>query len=295
MRSIFQLLWIDIEGDLTSEAEAELTRLLSWHPIVLENFRLASSRPKLINFDRYSQVTFHALNLGVPREESRTIEIDFVLAKSYLVTFHRLPVLSIESALQDLEAGMLRVSPDELLYNIVTNLIDKYVPALESKKDLITVLEEEALYAPSSDLLERIVFLRDEIIELGLALSPQQTILTQMATGVCRHIRPFIRPYFRDAENRMRNLIDEQNSYKEILANTLELYRSAMSSRTNDTMKVLTAMSAMFLPLTFLTGLFGMNVRLPLTSHHHAFLAIISLCVVTFITMMAYFKIKSWF
>ncbi len=290
-----KLLWLDIEGDLTAEAESELTRLLGWHPIVLENFHLASSRPKLINFDRYSQVTFHALNLGGPRDESRTIEIDFVLAKTYLVTYHKHPVLSIESTLQDLEAGLLRVSPDELLYHIVSRLIDKYVPSLESKKDLITVLEEEALYSPGSDLLERIVFLRDEIIELGLALNPQQMILTQMATGVCRHIRPFIRPYFRDAENRMRNLIDEQNSYKEILANTLELYRSAMSSRTNDTMKVLTAMSAMFLPLTFLTGLFGMNVSLPLTSHHHAFLAIITLCLMSFVAMIAYFKIKSWF
>ena len=235
------------------------------------------------------------MNLGVRKDESRTIEIDVVIAKTYLVTYHKHTVQSIEATLEALESGHLSVGPDELLYHIVSHLIDKYVPAIEDKKDLITALEEEALYAPSPNLLERIVFLRDEIIELGLGLAPQQMILTQMATGVCRHIRPFIRPYYRDAESRMRNLIDEQNSYKEILANTLELYRSAMSSRTNDTMKVLTAMSALFLPLTFLTGLFGMNVTLPLTSHHYAFFWIISLCVGSFVAMMAYFKLKSWF
>jgi magnesium transporter len=290
-----KLLWLDIQGELSEEAEAELSRVLGWHPIVLENFHLASSRPKLINFDRYSQVTLHALNLSGPKEESRTIEIDAVISKTYLVTYHKHPVQSIEETLEDLEKGRLSVGPDELMYHVVSHLIDKYVPAIEDKKDLITALEEEALYAPGSDLLERIVFLRDEIIELGLALAPQHMILTQMATGVCRHIRPFIRPYFRDAESRMGNLIDEQNSYKEVLANTLELYRSAMSSRTNDAMKVLTAMSAMFLPLTFLTGLFGMNVGLPLATHHHAFFGIIGLCGLTFVAMIVYFRVKSWF
>ncbi len=290
-----KLLWVDIQGELSAEAEAELARVMGWHPIVLENFHMASSRPKLINFDRYSQVTLHALNLTAPKEESRTIEIDVVIAKTYLVTYHKNPVHSIEEALEDLEKGRLHVGPDELLYHIVSHLIDKYTPAIEEKKDLITALEEEALYAPGADLLERIVFLRDQIIELGLAMAPQQMILTQMASGVCRQIRPFIRPYFRDAENRMGNLIDEQNSYKEVLANTLELYRSAMSSRTNDTMKILTAMSALFLPLTFLTGLFGMNVHLPLSTHHHAFFGIIALCVLSVVAMMTYFKLKSWF
>lgn len=290
-----KVLWLDIQGDLSEETEASLTRVLGWHPIVLENLHLASSRPKLINFDRYSQVTLHALNLEVHKAESRTSEIDVVIGKSYLVTYHKHPVQSIEETLEDLKTGRLNAGPDELLYHVISHLIDKYVPVIESKKDLITTLEEEALFAPGKDLLERIVFLRDEIIELGLALTPQQMILTQMGTGVCRHVRPFIRPYFRDAENRLRNLIDEQNSYKEVLANTLELYRSAMSSRTNSTMTVLTAMSALFLPLTFLTGLFGMNVRLPLTSHHNAFLWIIGLCCTSFIGMMGYFKLKSWF
>jgi magnesium transporter len=290
-----KMLWLDIQGDLTPETEEALSRILLWHPIVLENFHLASSRPKLINFDRYSQVTLHALNLGASKDETRTIEIDAVLAKTYLVTYHKNPVQSIEDTLEDLAKGRLNVGPDELLYHIISHLVEKYVPAIENKKDLITALEEEALYAPSPNLLERIVLIRDEIIDLGMALTPQQMILTQMASGASRQIRPFIRPYYRDAENRMRNLIEEQNSYKEILANTLELYRSAMSSRTNDTMKVLTAMSAMFLPLTFLTGLFGMNVRLPLMTHQHAFLWIISICLVTFVAMMTYFKLKSWF
>jgi magnesium transporter len=291
-----KLLWLDIIGDLTPEAESELTRILGWHPIVMENFHLASSRPKLINFDRYSQVTLHALNLDAPKDEVRTTEIDVVIAKTYLITYHKLPVRSIGETLEDLEKGRLTsVGADELLYHIVSHLIDKYAPVIESKRDLITALEEEALYQPGPDLLERIVLVRDEIIELGLAMTPQQLILAQLSSGGCRHVRPFIRPYFKDAESRLRNLIDEQSSFKEMLANSLELYRSAMSSRTNDTMKVLTAMSALFLPLTFLTGLFGMNVPLPLAQTHHAFIWIIAISVGSFVSMLAYFKIKSWF
>ena len=291
-----KMLWLDIYGDLSPETEAELTRVMGWHPIVLENFHLNSSRPKLINFDRYTQVTLHALNLVGPNDESSTVEIDIVLAKTYLITYHKHPVKSIGETLEDLHQGrFVSVGADELLYHIISHLIDKYAPAVESKKDLISGLEEEALYQPGADLLERIVLVRDEIIELGVSLAPQQLILAQMASGVCGHIRPFIRPYFKDAESRLRNLIEEQNSYKEMLANSLELYRSAMSSRTNDAMKVLTAMSALFLPLTFLTGVFGMNVRLPYAETHHAFIFIMLVCCSTFVGLMIYFKAKSWF
>lgn len=253
-----KLLWLDVEGDLPEEIGSEMARILGWHPLVLENFRLASSRPKLIHFDHYSQITLHARNLALPKQEPRTIEIDIVIAKNYLVTCHPRPVESIAETLADVDAGR---------------------------------------YAPASDLLERIVYARDEIMELGLALAlaPQQLILAQLAAGACRHVRPFVMPYFRDAESRMRNLIDEQGSYKEMLANSLELYRSAMSSRTNDTMKVLTAMSALFLPLTFPTGLFGMNVSVPLSHQYHAFMAIVTLCLLSFAGMTAYFKAKNWF
>jgi len=282
---------------MTGEAEGALARVLGWHPIVLENFHLSSSRPKLTNFDRYSQVTLHALKLTGTGEEGRTVEIDAVIAKSYLVTYHREPVVGMVDTLDDFHAGRLSPSgPDEVLYHIISHLLEKYVPAVEVKKDLISALEEEALYGPRQDLLERIVVIRDEIIELGLALSPQQLILAQLGSGVCRHIRPFVRPYYRDAESRLRNLIDEENSYKEMMANTLELYRSAMSSRTNDSMRVLTAMSALFLPLTFLTGLFGMNVVLPFAPDHHmAFFWIVVGCFTSFVSMLVYFRSKSWF
>jgi len=291
-----KLLWLDVEGELPEDMGSEMARILGWHPLVLENFRLASSRPKLIHFDRYSQITLHALNLALPKEEPRTVEIDIVIAKNYLVTCHPQPVESIAETLAEVDAGHHAAgAPDALLHQLVSRMIDKYAPAVESKRDLIAGLEEEALYAPASDLLERIVYARDEIMELGLALAPQQLILAQLAAGACRHVRPFVRPYFRDDESRMRNLIDEQGSYKEMLANSLELYRSAMSSRTNDTMKVLTAMSALFLPLTFLTGLFGMNVDLPLVHERHAFVAIVTLCAVSFAGMTTYFKVKRWF
>ena len=188
------------------------------------------------------------------------------------------------------------LGPDEVLYHIVSHLLDKYVPAVEEKKDLIATLEEEALLRPGNDLLERIVYIRDELIDLGLALSPQHLILAQLGSGVCRHVRPFIRPYFRDAENRLKNLIDEQNSYKEVVSNSLELYRSAMSSRTNDAMKVLTALSALFLPLTFLTGLFGMNVHLPIqVENHMTFVWIVVGCATSFFGMLAFFRARNWF
>ena len=291
-----KLLWLDLQGEPNADTEAEFAKVMGWHPIVIQNFHVSTSRPKLINFDSYSQVTLHALNLYRRHEEDPTMEIDLVIGKNYLVTYHRLPIESIEETLEDFRAGRIAsVGPDQVLYHVASHLLEKYAPVVEEKKDLISELEQETLYDPGKDLLERLVLIRDEIIELSLAMAPQQLILAQLASGICRHIRPDVRPYFRDVENRLRNLIDEENSYKEVITNTLELYRSAMSSRTNETMKVLTAMSALFLPLTFLTGLFGMNVHLPFAHRHSAFLWITVICGTSFFGMLAYFKVKSWF
>ena len=140
------LKWEAVEvGEPQPVAEAEFGRMLGWHPIVIENFRLASSRPKLINFDRYSQITLHALKLAGPHEEGRTVEIDAVIGKSYLVTYHRFPVQSIEQTLEDYASGRIKsAGPDEVLYHIVSHLIEKYVPAVEEKKDLIAKSREHA-------------------------------------------------------------------------------------------------------------------------------------------------------
>ncbi len=292
-----QFLWVDIFGDLPAEAEALFSDNLGWHPIVIKNLRENSSRPKLINFDSYSQITLHALNLlAIHQKDESTIEIDIVISKNLLLTYHKFPVLGIDETLSQFESRKQEWGgADALFYQIISSLIEKYVPEVADKEGLVAALQQEALFDPKNELLERIVLMRDELIELGRALVPQQLIVAQMASGSCSYIGPFIRPYFRDAENQFRSLIDDVQSFKEVMTNSLELYRSAMSSKTNDVMKIFTAISTLLLPLTFITGLYGMNVHIPLADHPHMFNTILIICAGIFIGMLYYFRSRKWF
>lgn len=292
-----RFLYLDLEGEIDPGEGEKLSSALGWHPVILDNFLQKSSRPKLINFEHESLITLHAVNiLAIRQRENKTVEIDAVLSRNLLVTYHRLPVSSIDESLAEACAlPKARDSADLLLYHIVSRIVDKYEPLIDERAEEAESLEEEALHDPSPDLLDRIVISRDEIIALQRVLSPQMLLISQLALGESRFIRPYVRLFFKDAENRFRNTIDELASFKEIIANSLELFRSTQSQRTNQSMRVLTAISTLLLPLTFITGLYGMNVPLPGQDRAQAFFVLMFLCLAVFGSMLLYMRRKGWF
>jgi magnesium transporter len=290
-----RFVWLDFEGLTTPELESELADCMQWHPIVMQHIRMPGRKPRLNHFDDYAHLTLMAPNPAGKDAPRRLIDVDCVLGHRYLMTFHRQPLAAIDAALtQAGDAKRLVRGPDLLLQRIVTALIDLFSPQVLDMDEVLGELEEEALENPRPDLLERIVLVRDELYMMHLAMAPQVPLLSELSSGASRLISAYARPFFRSAEIRLRGLLDDISTYKEVAQNALELYRSAITHKTNEIIRLLTVISTPLLILTFITGLYGMNIELPGAGSHHAFTVIAFLSGGIFVGLLFWFKRKGW-
>ncbi len=286
-----QPVWLDVEGD-PAEAENWLRARLGWHPIVLQNIRQVVSRARLTPFDDHTHLAFVVrAPIGEGGDDT---EIDAVLGEKYLVTFHARPLAAIDALLEELPAAKAHRSPDIVLYRLVSAAVEAEAPRVESLEDVLAELEQDALARPRPDLLEEIVATRDALYAVHLSLAPQQQMLRELASG-SRFVTPYARPFFRSLENRLRGLIDDVAIYREVAQNALELYRSSITHKTNETIRVLTVLSTPLLVLSFITGLYGMNVGLPYAETSNAFAVIFGVSGAVFLAMLAWFKKRQWF
>lgn len=292
-----KFVWLDVEGPLDPAAETGLKERLDWHPIVLQNIRQSSTRARLTPFENYTHLSFGAVVHEDDGEgPARSVEVDAVIGEGYLVTFHQEPL----PLMDQLHAGMPAQrksprSPDLLLYQVVAAGIESAAPELESLDDALAELEHEALNVSSPDLLDRIVETRDALYLLHLSLAPQIQMLHDVTSGACRFVTPYARPFFRSLENRLRGLIEEIAIHREVVQNTLELYRSTITQTTNETIRILTVISTPLLVLTFVTGLYGMNVSLPFSHSPRAFFVLLGISLAFFLGMLVWFRWRKWF
>jgi magnesium transporter len=298
-----RFVWIDAEGEPGAETEARLRERLDWHPIVLQNIRQASLRARLTPFEDYTHLTFFIPvpggmdeeREGAP-DEARNEEVDAILGPGYLITFHRAPIPILTALIAELPGWKTPPkSPDLLLHRLIFSAIEALAPAIDDLDGALNALEDEALNRPGPELLERIVMMRDALFLHHLSLAPQLQMLHDITSGASRFVTPYARPFFRSTENRVRGLIDDVAIYKEVVQNILELYRSAITQSTNDTIRLLTVVSTPFLALTFLTGLYGMNVALPFAGRPHAFAGLVGISIAILLGMLVWFRRRQWF
>lgn len=283
--------WLDVEGD-PGHVENWLRERLGWHPIVFHNVRQTTARARLTPFDDYTHIAFIVPPSG---EQEEGTEIDAVLGEGYLVTFHSRPLELAEMLLSELPGSRAMRSPDVLLYRLIAGAVESAAPRIESLDAALTGLEEEALRRPHRGLLEEIVTARDTLYQLHLSLAPQQQVIRDLASGGARFVTPYARPFFRSAENRLRGLVDDIAIYREIAQNALELYRSSITHKTNETIRILTVVSTPLLVITFFTSLYGMNVRLPFAGDARAFAGIMGVSAAVFLGMLYWFRKRRWF
>jgi len=295
--STTRFIWIDLSSCPEGETERILKSEFKWHPTVLQHFRERSSRPRIAPYDGYSHITFHALRSGITGlNRALTLEIDSVLGSNYLVTVHTEYSPDLDEVFHQIpHASASLRGPDAVLHYLIQTMIDRYIPTVDALDAKLTALEQDALYRAHPPLLAKIVMARDEVLELKHALAPQVQILVELSTESTEEIRSDTRNYFRISEQRLRQIMDDLVVYKEVAQNALELYQSSITHRTNEIIRLLTVISTPLLVLTFLTGVYGMNVPLPGAHSPYAFVWICGVSVSLFIAMVYYFRKKKWF
>lgn len=255
--------WLDVRGLGTEAMLRAVGDLVKLHPLVLEDVVNVPHRPKI---DIYSDHVLIILRMVRPRFSGRgftTEQVSFVLNSRALVTFQEEPHWDCFHPVRDRilhNLGMIRrQGPDYLMYALIDAIIDSFFPVLEELGEYIETLEDEVVDNPTRDTIEKIHDLRRQLMMLRRAIWPQRSVLNSLIRDSNELVNPEIRIYFQDCYDHIIQVLDILETYREIASSLMDVYLSSLSNRMNEVMKLLTVMSSIFIPLTFIAGVYGMN------------------------------------
>lgn len=192
-----------------------------------------------------------------------TTEIDFFIGRDFLVTYHRDPLKSVQSALNRIAtnpAGVAR-APDRLAYTILDFLIEHYTPALDDLAADIAALEHEVIASSSPDFVNRFLTLKREVVRLRQIVTRQHEVLARISHGEFRIVRPHLLPYYRDLNDRLSRLQETADNYRDSLNSLMQLQLSLQQSQVNQVIKVLTVLATLAIPVVAVSSFYGMNMN----------------------------------
>lgn len=270
LRDEEDLLWVDLYN-FSDEEIKYVAKIFDFHPLAVEDCLSCSPRPKLDNYEDYSFFVMHALRYDEESEEEiELVQLNVFLGTNFVVTVHRqtLPVLGRIARVSLQNPQYMNKGIEFFLYSIIDGNTDDIFPIMDRIGVRIDELEDQIYEQPSKQITEEFLALKRTILTIRRAVLPMKRIFTSINAGGHPYfdIREDIKPYFLDLVDHMERITDSIESHRDLVDAALATYYSLISSRTNDTIRVLTVISTIFMPLTFLTGFFGMNVPLPYQS-----------------------------
>jgi magnesium transporter len=288
--------WVDIAqpGD---EAGRLLRDVFRFHPLSVEDALSAIQFPKIESYPGYLYLVLHGIDFKKGQTQFATHDVDFFLGRNYLVTVHDGTFRSIETLREvcNRHGTVLREGPVALLHRIVDAMVDHYRPAVEEIEHRISLLEEQAFKAEER-LVRRVLKLKRELSSMRRVLMPQRDAIGRLARREFAAISDEMAYRFRDVYDHVQRYAEEAILFQDRVTGMLEVNLATVSNRLNQIMKVLTVMSTIFLPLTVLTGMWGMNVELPRFPGDSAaqFWWVAAVMVAIIIAMLTTFRRLKW-
>ncbi|HEY9877033.1 MAG TPA: magnesium/cobalt transporter CorA [Leptolyngbyaceae cyanobacterium] len=255
--------WIDARGLGSESTLRRLGDILKLHPLVLEDVVNVPHRPKI---DYYSDHLLIIMRMVRPKESGEGIsseQVSFVLGRNFLVTFQEEPHWDCFHPVRDRirrNIGTIRNQGSGFLaYTLIDAIIDSFFPILEEMGEVIAELEEEVVEMPTRNTLKKIHDLRGDLMMLRRFVWPQRSIINSLIRDNDPLIGTDIRIYLQDCYDHIVQVLDIIETYRDIVSSLMDMYLSSVSNRMNEVMKVLTVISTIFIPLTFIAGVYGMN------------------------------------
>jgi magnesium transporter len=255
--------WLDVLGLGNEKTWSSLSRILNLHSMLVEDVVNIPQRPKVERYNHHIliialMVTLKPDHLGFVKEQ-----VSLILSKNYLLTIQEEPEFDCFQGVRDRirhNQGIIRQhSTDYLAYCLLDAIIDGYFPVLEVYGELIEELEDEVILNPTRQTLEKIYYIRRELLVLRRAIWPQRDAINSLIRDHNDLISEEVQIYLRDCYDHTIQVMDMIENYRELSVGLMDVYMSSISNKMNDVMKLLTVISSIFIPLTFIAGVYGMN------------------------------------
>ncbi len=256
--------WIDLEGEGASGFEA-LKPALEFHPLAVHDCLEDINYPKVDDYDDYLYIALHSARWDEADPLPVLKELDILLGRRYLLTFHDVATRGVSRAREVLarRGALLGRGPDQLLHFILDVMVDNYLPIIDRLEAQMDALEERVFKEPTQGLVVEILRLKHGVADLRRIVGPQRDTILALTREEFTGIRRELRPYLRDVYDRMARVGDLLDSYRDELSTLLEIYATQVSNRLNEVMKVLTGITVIIMPVTLIASIYGMNVAYP--------------------------------
>jgi magnesium transporter len=290
--------WINVDGVHNVAMLEKLGDCFGLHRLVMEDIMNTDQRPKMEDFGDYLYLVLKMLTSS-KNGDIVTEQISILLGPNYVLSFQEGIEGDVFNLIRDhLRTGKGRIrkmKADYLAYALIDAVVDNYFVILEKLGDKIETLETELIEQPTQKTVQKIYQLKREMIFLHNAVWP----LREVVNGLGKHESALISvptaPYLRDVYDHVIHIIDSVDIYREMLSSMLDMYLSSVSNRLNEVMKVLTAISLIFMPLTFIVGVYGMNFKhMPELEWRYGYFLTLFVMFGIGVSMFLYFKRKKW-
>jgi magnesium transporter len=288
--------WLDIEAPDESDYEL-LERTFKFHPLTIEDIRHQNQRPKV---DEYPDYNFTVIFLAVwENDEIALREHHLYVGAHYLITVHHEPSAELKGLQERIHKSpeLTHGKPAFLTYLAIDALVDTTFPVLEKLDDEVDVLEDEITQKATQDSLKRIYHLKHTVTELRRFLGAQRDVFQALITHGIHLQQQDMTLYYRDVYDHIVRQYETADSLRDLLTSAMDVYLSTVSNRLNQTTKALTVIASLFLPLSFLTGFYGMNFAYLVTvleTPTAAFLVGVGTMVIAILIQLYFFRRRGW-
>ncbi len=298
--------WVDVRGLGGEETWQQLGQVFNLHPLVLEDIVNVPQRPKIEEYEDQLIIIARMVTLNERSTGFVAEQISLVLGKHYLLTVQEEPVYDCLGAVRDRirsgKGNIRKLGPDHLAYSLLDAIIDGFFPVLEAYGEVIEDLEGEVMENPTRQTLEKIHQVKRELLTLRRAIWPQREALNALIRDSSDLISDEVRLYLRDCYDHSIQILDMLETYRELASSMMDVYLSSVSNRMNEIMKTLTVISSIFIPLTFIAGIYGMNFNtdtspwnMPELNWYWGYPATLAFMLAVAIGMVFFFWRKGWF
>jgi magnesium transporter len=290
--------WINIDSLHQVEILEKLGECYGFHPLVLEDILNTDQRPKMEDYGEYLYIVLRILNYNDKSGEIESEQISLILGPNFIISFQEKEGTVFNPVRERIRNGKGRIrkmGPDYLAYALLDVIVDNYFVIMEKLGEKIEFLEEELVTQPGPETLQTIHHLKREMIFFRKAVWPLREVIGSLERGESPLVKGTSRVYLRDVYDHTIQVIDTIETFRDMVSGMLDIYLSSISNRLNAVMKVLTIIATIFMPLTFIAGIYGMNFKyMPELEWRWGYLMFWLIMIGIGAFMLIYFKKKRW-
>lgn len=291
--------WLDVGPEVFESEAKRVGEELDLHPLTVEDVLTTESRPTVDTFPNYLYILARIPAQDWDIGDMESFQLSLVLGSNFLLTFHRRNISVTERLKEKVTQDPERYfgkGVDYLCYYLLDGISDNYYPLLDKLEEEIGQVEDDVLTDPDEELLTKISDLRSDLIEIQRTAGPQREMAAKLARTDTQFIADDRKVYFRDIQDNLVRISDLLTNYRDLIGVTRDMYMTSISNRMNEIMKTLTIVATIFIPLTFIAGVYGMNFEImPELTWDWGYYGALGVMGAATLGMVYYFRKKDWF